>query len=301
MLSSLEDVCKINHYIDTEKCVEKYEVISVEGKGKKTIDKQRKEIVVNKSSNDIEVLFASRIGKGLIDFKPSYFNKIYSSFANNNKLSIFHAGMPSCLYDKPFRLKSMEIYNEIETNILVDTLINQYGKGKLIDALVDKSILYSIFLLIKESNRDTAIDYLFEKFLTQLKHEITPMEKVYQDESKLIEYKSRDDLSKKDEDIVKNIISDLVGKTENNLKIFIYGVEDKGKTVEPLEIHKFDSGRVGGIQDQLRHMFNGDLYFIQVPLNDQRHCIFLLLALESTNTESQFDLLESDILQNQNV
>lgn len=129
-----------------------------------------------------------------------------------------------------------------------------------------------------------------------MKKEISPTESLFQDESKLIEYKSRDDFSKKDTDIVDNIISDLRGKTSNNLKIFIYGVEDNGRVVEPIDIHKFDSGRVGAIQEQICNRFNGECYLIQVPLNDKKHCIFMLFALELSDKNTlQLEVLEKQV------
>lgn len=143
---SLEGVCKLYRYIDAESYVEKYEIANTKGIDKKI--KDSRVVLFNKPSKDIEIIFASRIGKGLIEFQPSYFNKIYSFFINNNQLKIFHAGMKSCLIDSPFKLKSMEIYNQIEGSDLIDAVVSHYGKGKLIDALVDKSILYSIFLLL---------------------------------------------------------------------------------------------------------------------------------------------------------
>jgi hypothetical protein len=70
-------------------------------------------------------------------------------------------------------------------------------------------------------------------------------------EDKILEYKSRDFISKNDEEFVEQLSEDIVNKLkEYPCKVYILGVEDNG-TFDAIPASRLKSDRVEGIRSRL--------------------------------------------------
>jgi hypothetical protein len=281
--NTLETLCSTCTYIDNESGVVKNEFIGDNSSKVNSVT-----VVTKDPSCDVNIIFATKLKDMIIDIKPSYFSKLYSDFINNKPLKIFHAGM-GIIVDNPIRIRNLEIYNSVKMNAVIDKILSYYGQGKMTDAMMDKAVLCTIFILFSEANKDTPIFYLLDLFAKYLGNDVKKSNVLFEDEYKIIEYKSRDVFSGTDMDIVDYISKDLIKKSSNILKIYVFGVEDS-RTIDPIPLHRFDSGRIGNIQGKLREQFRGELTLIQIPLNDNKNCIFLLVALNNMPDKASINI-----------
>jgi len=241
--------------------------------------------IVKRNSN-IYVLFASKLNSEVfIQIRESFLGEIYTGFLNRQPIRIFHAGMnifsPA---DGPLQIGSIGLFNEVRQNKLINLLINYYNSLLIRDVLLDRSLCYSIFHLLNKANQDKPISLFFDKFEHEILEDMSRSSydtlKVAQNEGKIIEYKSRDYIVGKNEELPENIASDLQNKlTESNFKIYFFGVDEQTQELEPLNINKFSSDRVDSIEKRIMKEIKEDvseLSLVKLPLENE--CLILMFA-----------------------
>lgn len=255
LMNSLDPL--IFPYIDDEEILSK--IISGE-----------EQIHLRKRNPNFIIIFATERGaKETIQFRESFIQKIYSSFVNNYPLRIFHAGMK--LYPRisgPLTIKSMTIFNNINQNEMMQELVKFYNDTQLRDILLEKAISYSLFYLLYQENRTKPISILFKKLYTEIGNTISIGSKILEHESNVIEFKSSDYLQGNDDDIIKRVSEDLDKKVLNNdFKIYFFGIDEKTHEIESINSRRFNSDRIGSIENKLRIKTGLSLCLIKVPLD----------------------------------
>ena len=244
-----------------------------------------------KTNSSIYVLFASKINSGtVIQLRESFLGEIYTRFLNTHPIRIFHAGMKMFSpTNGPLQIGSMDLFNEVKQSKLIESLINYYNSLQIRDVLLDRSLCYSIFHLLNKVNNDKPISLFFDKFDCEILADISRPSygslKVAQNEAKIIEFKSRDYMVGKNEDIPKRIATDLKNKLNDNpFKIYFFGVDEQTQELEPLSNKKFNSGRVGSLERRIIKEIKEDiseLSLVKLPL--ENGCLILMFATSNKN------------------
>lgn len=241
---------------------------------------------LNKRNPNFYILFASRINsKTTIQIRESFFGTIYTDFLNKRPIRIFHAGMK--LYSKspqPLQIGSMRLFNKLKIDELTERLLDFYQDVQVRDKLIDKALCYSLFHLLNVRNDDKPISLFFEIFINELSMDIRKSDTVLQNEGDVIEFKSRDYLVGRNEEISKRISEDLERKLiENPFKIYFFGVDETTQKMEPLTNNRFSSDRIENIENRIAQemVVDVEIALIKVPLDNE--CLLLMFA---TSNES---------------
>lgn len=237
------------------------------------IDSNVEQISLYKKNPNIYILFASKLKYGCtIQLQDSFFTEIYAKFSNNNLVRIFHAGMK--LYssgEEHFRIGSMEFFNKLNLNDLIIKLSKIYNSISLRDNILDRSLCYALFYILNDKNRNAPISLFLEKVLDQLSNEIKSCDKISENESKIIEFKSRDFVVGKNEDIAKKFSFDIGKKLKlNPFRIYIIGINETTQEIEPLTNNIYPSERLTVLENCIRRELNDnvDIYIVKVPLTN---------------------------------
>jgi len=242
------------------------------------------QIKVRKRNPNINILFAGNLLSGAkIEMRESFFDHLFIDFINETPIRIFHAGMK--MYQQhqgPFNVKSMQIFNEIESNNFIDNLLLFCENTKILDENLKSALDYSIFFLLRNANERKPISYLFNKFLNEIIKKIHKSNVIVQNENDVIEFKSRDYLVGKDDDVSKVISKDVEIKINSHaFKIYFFGIEDKTKKLDPLASYKFSSDRIGSLENKVAKEMNdkADVTLIKVPLEKSDECLLMMIAI----------------------
>ena len=236
---------------------------------------------LKKRNPNFYILFASRINsKTTIQFRESFFGTIYTDFLNKHSIHIFHAGMkPYSQSSEPLQIGSMKLFNKLKTDGLIERLLDFYHGVQLRDKLIDRMLCYSFFYLLNIKNNGKPISFFFEKFADELGRDIRNSNKIVQNEGDVIEFKSRDYLTGKNNEISKRIAGDLEKKlTTNAFKVYFFGVDETTQEIEPLPNNRFSSDRIGNIENKIaQEMGEGvEVAIVKAPLDNQ--CLLLMFA-----------------------
>ena len=151
-----------------------------------------------------------------------------------------------------FKIGSMEIFNEINHPEIIDHLMEFEANALINDTLLKDALQYSIFQLLSKFNADKPISAFFQKFSQALGKNIKKPRNVIQNEADIIEFKSGDYMVGSDNEIIERISKDILKKTHDNpFKIYIFGVGDKSKRLEPITSDKFNNDRIGSIEAKI--------------------------------------------------
>lgn len=227
------------------------------------------------------ILFASKLTSGgTIQLQKSFFTEIYTKFLNNNTVRIFHAGME--LYpsnDCIFRIGSMEFFNRLELNQLILELNAMYNATSLRDNILERALCYGIFYILNAKNKNTPISLFLEKMLKQLGKEIKSSEKIIDNESDRIEFKSRDFVVGNNDEIGRKISQDIMKKlVRSSFKIYIFGINEDTLEIEPLTNNNFPSDRLTALERGISRELNKDLEvsIVKVPIGNK--CLLELIV-----------------------
>jgi len=242
------------------------------------------ELKIRKRNPNFKILFAGKTQLGgMIEFRESYFMKIFSDYINGVHINIFHAGMKMHDLDLgSLTIGSMELFNEIHCPECVHKLIEFDKNTEIKDTFLKTSLQFSIFQLLSQFNSEKPISLFFTKFSDALGNTIKIPKTVVQKEEKVIELKSRDFLVGGKEDAIVDRIADDINKKINDepFKIYLFGVDEKTNKVEPITSQKFSSGRISGIEKKiLKNCSNIQLSMVKIPLNHGEECLFFMPVL----------------------
>lgn len=242
-------------------------------------------IKVKKRNPNFQILFAGKLISGAtVEMRESFFDKLFNDFLNDVRVRVFHAGMK--IYPQaqgPFSIGSLEIFNEIESNIVITMLFDFYQKTEILDSTLKNGLRYSVFHMLSHINEMRPIAYLFAKFANELGKSIHKSDIIVQNEGDIIEFKSRDYLVGKDDEVSKRVSEDVETKIISHpFKIYFFGVEDKTKKIEPLTSNKFSSDRVGNLEKKIAKELNNKatINLIKIPLYANNECILVMFAVK---------------------
>jgi hypothetical protein len=252
------------------------------------VTNEGEELKIRKRNPHFNILFSGTTKtSGIIDFRESYFMKLFSDYINGVHINIFHAGMKMHkLETGSKRIGPMEIFNEIQCPESIDRIIEFDKNTEIKDKILKTSLQYSIFQLLSQSNYDKPISLFFSKFAQSLGNTIKIPTTVIENEADVIELKSRDFLVGKDDAIVDRIADDINKKVkEDPFKIYLFGIDEKTNKIEPISSQKFNSGRIGGLEKKLIKTCNNiRLSLVKIPLNQGEDCLFFMPVLLDENT-----------------
>ncbi len=259
-------------YIDDS---EKVVVISSDGE----------QVKVRKRNPNFHILFAGKLSYGsIMEMRGSFFDRIFTDFINGIDIRIFHAGMK--MYpqsEEPFQIGTLEIFNEIESNTIIMRLLDFIHKTEILDSTLKNALYYSAFSLLSCINETKPISYFFTKFVNELGNNIHKSNFIVQNENEIIEFKSRDYLVGKDEDVSKRISEDVETKIKvHPFKIYFFGIEDKTKEIDPLPGNKFSSDRIGSLEDKISKELSttASINLLKVPLDISNECLLMMFAIK---------------------
>lgn len=259
-------------YIDDS---EKVVVISSDGE----------QVKVRKRNPNFHILFAGKLSYGsIMEMRESFFDRIFTDFINGIDIRIFHAGMK--MYpqsEEPFQIGTLEIFNEIESNTIIRRSLDFIHKTEILDSTLKTALYYSVFSLLSCMNETKPISYFFTKFVNELGNDIHKSNFIVQNENEIIEFKSRDYLVGKDEDVSKRISEDVETKIKSHpFKIYFFGIEDKTKEIDPLPSNKFSSDRIGGLKDKISKELSNtaSINLLKVPLDISNECLLIMFAIK---------------------
>lgn len=229
-------------------------------------------IEVAKAEPSFDILFVNEH----IEFRASYLNDIIKRFINGEQIKIVHVGLK--FKTDPLLLGSMEIYNEIETDSVVQLLANKYNEINVQDISLDLLLRYAIFKRLAEINK-LPIYYFFERLSQGIMEMVSLKEKWTKLEDKVLEYKSGDILAGSNEEIIGKLSEDLEKKLkESPCKIYFVGVEDDG-VVHPLLSSRLKSDRIESIRNGLQKALCIDNLYT-CPVIQEKEGILLVIALK---------------------
>jgi hypothetical protein len=239
------------------------------------------EIKVKKRNLNFQILFAGRTKTNIdIQFRESFFAKLFADYKNGVNIRIFHAGMKIFQQDVgSCKIGSMEIFNEIRSHPTIDELITLSRNTDIRDAILHNSLQYAIFQLMFQYNSEKPISTFFLKFAESFRKKIKIPKTVLQNEGDVIEFKSRDFLGGKDIEIIDRVVDDINTKIrEQRFKIYLFGVDEQTNKIEPMTSRKFSSDRIGGLEKAFIKKCNNKvkISLVKIPLNQGDECLFFM-------------------------
>ncbi|MHA1285525.1 MAG: hypothetical protein ACTSVV_15170 [Promethearchaeota archaeon] len=231
-------------------------------------------IVLEKENPNFEILFVNN----KIELRNSYLEDLYSRFINKEELNIFHAGVD--FLAPPFSLANFKIWNKINQDELIKLILKYYMTINLQDKNLNRIIEIIIFKSLQKKNMLLPINKFFELMSNRimedfkLKNKITKLEN--EELNIQFEYKSRDWLPTKDNEII-NKISDYLNKKLESKKaiILLIGVEDNG-LIDPIPISRLKSDRISNLKKKIQKNLNK--YFLFLPITCNREGIILIFV-----------------------
>ena len=229
------------------------------------------DIVVNKGNTPFDVIFTD----GEIDIRKSYLQDLTRKYANSSDLKIFHAGLN--FLSSPNCVCGMKIFNNIAIKVSTKQFLDYYNQIRVPDSVLDPLLKYAGLILVARDNQDSPIRFLLEEISEELKNGVQLSGKILETENDLVEFKSSDYFSGKNEDISNRIVSDYQKKSKTNkCKLYIIGVEDDGM-VNPIPSSRVNSDRL----TQISKLIEGNLnQFVKsfATISDRTALIFIFIC-----------------------
>jgi hypothetical protein len=243
------------------------------------------QVKVKKSNPNFHILFAGKLSFGpVMEMRASFFDRIFTNFINGIDIRIFHAGMKMYPQSEgPFQIGTLEIFNKIESNTIIKDLLDFIHKTEITDSTLKNALYYSVFSLLSYTNETKPISYVFNKFVNELGNNIHKSNLIVQNENETIEFKSRDYLVGKDEDVSKRISEDVENKIKSHpFKIYFFGIEDKTKETDPLPSTKFSSDRIGSLENRISKELSNkaSVNMLKVPLDASNECLLMMFVIK---------------------
>jgi len=212
-----------------------------------------------------------------IHFDHKYLTDLTNRICNEEPLRIVHLGLE--YKSPPFRFKNLEIYNSIRVENLTQLIGDYFTQTNLQDRILNLIIQFTILELLATNNSGSPICYLFSKLaeemikLVSLNGNLTKTEDV-------IEFKTSEYFSGKDEQIIDKLMTDLEKKFKHGtFKIYLIGVEDSG-ILNPILSNRLKSDRINSIERSLQYKL-GLKNLHMFPVICDTHGILILTALKS--------------------
>jgi hypothetical protein len=229
--------------------------------------------LVKKRNPNFNILFCN----GTIDIRPAFLEKILTKLLNGEQIRIFHAGMN--LISNPLRINKLEIYNPLITN-LSKPMIEYHNEmfGRIPSAFANIFLHITLHLLYLE-NSDKPISYFLKRLRDKLLNKLTVDSKLPINENNVIELKSRDFLSDKNEELLEKMVNDITKKLEENpFKIYIIGYDEKIKQFEPFPSSRFNDNRINYIKTELKRRLKRELELFKLTVENSSSCILILVV-----------------------
>ena len=227
---------------------------------------------VEKAEPTFDILFVNEH----IDFRASYLNDVIKRFINGEQIKIVHVGVKFRAH--PYIIGSMEIYNEIQIDPLVQLLVNKYNDINVQDMNLDLLLRYAIFKRLAEVHSESPATHFFEPVSQGIMNLISLKGKWTKLENTVFEYKSGDIIAGGNEEIIQKLSGDLKSKLkESPCKVYFIGVEDDG-TIHPIASSRLKSDRVESIRNSLQNELGIDSLYAY-PVIQEKGGILLIIAL----------------------
>lgn len=224
---------------------------------------------LEKVNTNLTILFCNE----KIDIDDDFLDSLIISILNNGELELCHAGLS--LFGDPIIIGKLKIYNKLTSN-LANPLINYYN-SKEFSSSHKKEFLYAIFHCLYLENKETTYSYFLEKCSKEFSKKLTFSSNIY--ENHLIELKSRDFISKNNEEIIDNISKDICKKIlKSDFKFYILGYDEQTRTYEPLSSQKFPDDRINTLNIKIKEKTKVSKITMFKMEYDDKKCILALIV-----------------------
>jgi len=260
-INSLERYMCECKYLDT-----KTQVVKIEGDNRSSF--------VTKTNTNFDILFTC----DLVEIDENYLEDLCQRFRTEEPIKIYHAGHP--VSTTPFKIKSMEIWNEVITSALFKNIYTYYRKGKSnVDYTISQLLEIILFYLLEIDNKKNHLSGFFNSFWKKLLENIKVGDRIIKLEDELFEFKARNYLDGKDEDIITKLSGDIKNKLKTNrIKIYIIGANDDG-SLDPIPNARLKSDRLNRIIEKIKNEARVDiLYPLWVSCENNESIVILIVG-----------------------
>ncbi len=199
---------------------------------------------------------------------------------------------------EPYRIRSFKVYHKLPLPRELEGLIEYYNEhGNVNDPLLEYVLATSIMeLLANELSKHVEympIAYVFNmmgniirkrlKEILRRRYRVTTIEDEY------IEFKSRDFLVGRNEEIIDRLAKDILKKLkESNIKIYIIGVNESDRSIEPLRRSNFKDERINTIKKGVVKRLEKqgmvvDIIMRPIPVNSNEILLILVVIHKDRN------------------
>jgi len=228
-------------------------------------------IEVAKTTPGFDILFAD----GIITFRASYLSELARRLLNRQEVDIFHAGHD--FRTEPYVLGRLRVFNKLKVNKVSQLITDYYNDINLQDNLLDTIVRYAALRVLGSVNANSPMNYVFFSLGQALFDEIGLVGSLSKLEDNVIEYKSRDVLSGRNDQAISTLAEDVQNVWKSStLAILIVGVQDDG-TIDPVPSSRVTSDRLGNIRKGLaRELDVEKVYVSSIP--SQGGALILVVA-----------------------
>jgi len=228
-------------------------------------------IEVAKTTPGFDILFAD----GIITFRASYLSELARRLLNRQEVDIFHAGHD--FRTEPYVLGRLRVFNKLKVNKVSQLITDYYNDINLQDNLLDTIVRYAALRVLGSVNANSPMNYVFFSLGQALFDEIGLVGSLSKLEDNVIEYKSRDVLSGRNDQAISTLAEDVQNVWKSStLAILIVGVQDDG-TIDPVPSSRVTSDRLGTIRKGLaRELDVEKVYVSSIP--SQGGALILVVA-----------------------
>ncbi len=240
-----------------------------------------------------------------ITIAEEYINELASRFINEEETRILFVPIEMIKENAfPFRIVSHEplivgsfkIYNSLSLSKNLRELMRYYNSKIMLPIEVKIILGFTILYLISEelqARNDSSLNRQVSYVMSKLSREImeyvakflSDKQKIMITEDVFFELKSADYVMGNNKEIIKRLVDDLRKKlSKSQLKIYVIGVNEKNREIEPIPRSRFRDERIekisNGISEELRKEF-GDIMIKILPIELSDNRMILLMIAEA--------------------
>jgi len=216
--------------------------------------------------------------EGIIEIEEDFIEYLTSKLMNYEDIAIFHPG--DKFSSNPIQVKSMKIYNNLDISGGVDLILDKINCSENGTSIIDRLLIYAGVKILEIKNKDKKIFYflkkLSSKFLEVIKIDTGKL--LLKKEDEIVEFKARDFFEGKDEQIIDRISKDLNNKfSENSLKIYFIGFDEKDGNIELIGMSRLRSERMNTLGRRIKEATNAkDIQLIPIPVYENKGFLILI-------------------------
>ena len=215
-------------------------------KGDKVVKGSDENILVSKSHDELEILYAH----SQIQLSASWKLKLAKNFRNGSELRLWHAGMS--YEEPPTQIGGFVIQNSIGIDDCIGPTLHQlaeYIRGDSSGSFISDVLSYVLFTSLGRW-AESPISHFFDQMSEKFEENIESKGMVLDEENGVIEYKSSEWLPESNDKLAEEIVEEA----DNDLKMIIVGVDEIESKCRPINGNQFKSDRNRNIASKVEKL-----------------------------------------------